>query len=651
LDGPIGYSTAAFVGSQVPWQYTIYFENESNALAFARQIVITNVLNPSFDIRTFRVSEIAFGNVTITAPSNRSFYQTRVAAPYPNPTNIVVDVTAGVDVQHNTVFWTLNAIDLNSGQLAQNAFEGVLPPDSPDPIGQGHVNFTIQPAAGVPTGTVITNEAAIVFDNNDPIITNPTTNTVDAVPPTSSVVALPAAVLTTNFTVNWFGTDDPNGSGVANYDIYVSDDGGPWQPWQLGISTNSATYSGQPGHSYYFYSVAHDNSGNVEAVPSGYEAKTFVSTNQTPILPPIPDQTLIVGNRLVLTNLASGSNASQNVTFALQNAPSGASINPTNGNFSWTPACDQGSTTNLITIWAMDNSMPQLSNSVTFAVFVGECVQVSIGSTVMQIGTTSSVPVNLLSTVALTNLNFTVNYLSNRFENWSFTPNPSNDAIDGHTSAALDPAHAAFGFGTKSGRVFQGPALAGNVAFSAVSNSSAFLPLTIENIQGTKSDGSLAGNTVGLNGRVVVIGPQPLVEGWMATNGRMLTLYGNPGASYQIAYNTNLLATNWLSAWRVPMTNLAEVFLADQTSPQLFYRAWEFSANSPILELNSSTPTNLVLLVYGQKGSNYLIVAGTNLAAPNNWGSTAGFTLTNSFQFIGVGAATNQMRFFRANRP
>jgi hypothetical protein len=137
----------------------------------------------------------------------------------------------------------------------------------------------------------------------------------------------------------------------------------------------------------------------------------------------------------------------------------------------------------------------------------------------------------------------------------------------------------------------------------------------------------------------------------MATNGRMLTLYGNPGASYQIAYNTNLLATNWLSAWRVPMTNLAEVFLADQTSPQLFYRAWEFSANSPILELNSSTPTNLVLLVYGQKGSNYLIVAGTNLAAPNNWGSTAGFTLTNSFQFIGVGAATNQMRFFRANRP
>jgi hypothetical protein len=98
------------------------------------------------------------------------------------------------------------------------------------------------------------------------------------------------------------------------------------------------------------------------------------------------------------------------------------------------------------------------------------------------------------------------------------------------------------------------------------------------------------------------------------------------------------------------MTNLSEVFQADQKSPLLFYRAWEFSANPPILELNSSAPTNLVLLMYGQKGSNYVIVTGTNLATPNNWSSMAGFTLTNSFQFIGAGAATNQMKFFRAHR-
>jgi hypothetical protein len=646
LQGPPGYSTSAFVGSQVPWQYTIYFENESNALAFARQIVITNVLNPNFDIRTFRVSEIAFGDVTIKVPANRSFYQTRVAAPSQNPTNVVVDVTVGVDVQHNTVFWTLNAIDLNTGQLVASAFEGVLPPDSPDPIGQGHVTFTIQPAAGVPTGTVITNEASIVFDNNDPINTNPTTNTVDAVPPTSTVLTLPSAVLTTNFTVSWFGTDDPSGSGVGSYDIYVSDNGGPWQPWQTANAATSATYSGQPGHSYYFYSVAHDNSGNVEHVPSGYEAMTFVSTNQPPTLPPIVDQTLIVGNSLVLTNVASGS---QELTFSLQNAPAGAYINPTSGNFSWTPGCAQGSTTNLITIWATDNGLPPLSNSVTFAVVVGECVQVSIGSTVMQIGTTSSVPVNLLSTVAVTNLSFTLSYPTNRFNNWTLTT--TNTAIGG-VSVESGPTNASFTLGTKSGQVLQGPAQVGMSGFGAMSNSSAFVPLAIGNIQGTKSDGSPVGNTIGLGGRVVVIGKEPLLEAALSTNAqRLLTLYGNPGSSYLVSDKTNLLGTNWLVGWRVPMTNLAETFGLDAAHPMIFYRAAEFFADPPILELNSSAPTNLVLLMYGQKGSNYAIVTGTNLAAPGNWSSMAGFTLTNSsFQFIGAGAATNQRKFFRAER-
>src|ERR1041385_2795641 len=48
LEGPPGYSIAGYVGNQKPWKYTAFFENTSNALAFARQIVITNALDPSF---------------------------------------------------------------------------------------------------------------------------------------------------------------------------------------------------------------------------------------------------------------------------------------------------------------------------------------------------------------------------------------------------------------------------------------------------------------------------------------------------------------------------------------------------------------------------------------------------------------------------
>ena len=74
MEGPAGYSNAGFVGSQVPWQYTIYFENTSNAQAYARQVSIADVLDPSLDIRTFRVGNIVLGNVTITVPTNQHVF-------------------------------------------------------------------------------------------------------------------------------------------------------------------------------------------------------------------------------------------------------------------------------------------------------------------------------------------------------------------------------------------------------------------------------------------------------------------------------------------------------------------------------------------------------------------------------------------------
>jgi hypothetical protein len=71
----------------------------------------------------------------------------------------------------------------------------------------------------------------------------------------------------------------------------------------------------------------------------------------------------------------------------------------------------------------------------------------------------------------------------------------------------------------------------------------------------------------------------------------MLRLYSNPGSSYQMAYNTKLATTNWTPAWRVPMTNFSEYLGADQSAPQIFYRAWEFFADPPTLELWMSGST------------------------------------------------------------
>jgi hypothetical protein len=143
-----------------------------------------------------------------------------------------------------------------------------------------------------------------------------------------------------------------------------------------------------------------------------------------------------------------------------------------------------------------------------------------------------------------------------------------------------------------------------------------------------------------------------VLTAWFGTNGNsLLTLYGNPGASYAVAYSTNLAKTNWLLGWRVPMTNLYETFVPNTTPPHIFYRTWEFSANPPILLLNQSVPTNLGLLVYGQMGSNYIVSTGSNLSNMTNWTPVADFTLTNSFQFLNGGNPTNPVQFFKVQEP
>ncbi len=101
---------------------------------------------------------------------------------------------------------------------------------------------------------------------------------IDVAPPTSSVTALPPSTPTTSFTVAWTGSDGDNGSAVASYTVYVSDNGGAFKAWQTNTSATSATYTGTNGHSYGVYSVAIDNSGNVQATPSQAQAGTRVVT-------------------------------------------------------------------------------------------------------------------------------------------------------------------------------------------------------------------------------------------------------------------------------------------------------------------------------------------------------------------------------------
>ncbi len=96
------------------------------------------------------------------------------------------------------------------------------------------------------------------------------------------------------------------------------------------------------------------------------------------------------------------------------------------------------------------------------------------------------------------------------------------------------------------------------------------------------------------------------------------------------------------------MTNLAETVIVGNAEPLVFYRAFEFEANPPLLESprNGSPP-----LLYGQPGVTYLFQYSPTIGADATWTILESFTLSNSFRFL-VPTNTGALnRFYRTIKP
>ena len=102
-----------------------------------------------------------------------------------------------------------------------------------------------------------------------------------------------------------------------------------------------------------------------------------------PTLAPVADQTINVGQTLLVTNVATDAAVPPNtLTFNLLNNPAGAtltSLNPTNALFTWRAPVSQASTSNLVTVAVADN-VTSLSATNRFNVFVNAVTNPVIGS-------------------------------------------------------------------------------------------------------------------------------------------------------------------------------------------------------------------------------------------------------------------------------
>ena len=279
ITGPPGFGPPRWLAASDRVPYRIRFENDPElATAPAQEVNIILPLDSSLNPLSFRLSDFGFGNFVYEMPENTSFFSERLDLR--DSLGLFVDVSAGIDVTTREAFWRFESIDPATGLAVTNVLEGFLPVnDTSLNNGEGFVFFSVIPVNTSQTGDSVRAQADIIFDAQEIVATNIEKHVLDAGAPVSGVDPLPLFTDSTVVALTSTASDDVNGVGVSHVDIYVSEDGGPFDLYLEDVTDTVAYYEGFPGSTYSFYTLAEDFVGNREAVKSIGEATTTLRSN------------------------------------------------------------------------------------------------------------------------------------------------------------------------------------------------------------------------------------------------------------------------------------------------------------------------------------------------------------------------------------
>src|SRR5262249_49506197 len=215
---------------------------------------------------------------------------------------------------------------------------------------------------------------------------------------------------------------------------------------------------------------------------------------------------------LVVTNLATDGNPNDRLTLSLgPGAPANAVINPRTGVFRWTPTRDQAPSTNLITVNVTDNGVPPLSATTSFTVMVNDYVEITAGSTVLNAGESNSVPIDLFSSTELLNLQCVLHFAGERLTNLAIeelTPE-----VAGISLQPADASSASLAITAAPGHTLLGAQHLARLHFTTLAGqSSAITSLSLSSVSGTKATDGLTPTHLANNGRIIIVGDQPLLE-------------------------------------------------------------------------------------------------------------------------------------------
>ncbi len=547
---------------------------------------------------------------------------------------------------------------------------------------------------------------------------------VDNDPPESRVTTLPA-LSRDYFQVAWQGQDHgPLGqavSGIAYYDVFVSENGGPFTPWLQETHLVSATYMGALGSRYAFYSIAMDANGNRESAPGTPDTETLVGLtnsapllnlaslvaidegaaldlpfsasdadgdqtlsfsllpgappgvildatgrrltwitgegngpstntvrllvrddgfpalattgtvtlvvneiNAAPTLMPISDRIINEGQSIEFTAVADDPDLPrQALTFRLgQGAPSGADVEPVSGRFTWNPTELQGGTTNRLSIVVEDTGVPTLTSTQSFVVIVRDTLPdfvLSLGTTNVLRGESRRVPIDLRSSLNLTDIRFVVPGISNNLENVALQPASSGV---GSTVFLSVSNRAEVTISAAPGETLPPADTLAYLEFSAPrQGASEIVRLAVDELAANAQDGRGIENGRGSGGRIFVIGQEPLLDAFITSNKtRGLVLYGKAGSNYVIETSHHPADQSEWKAFRQVRLNerYLAMELASTSEGAEFYRAYE-GALSAGPRLKIGFDQGEVVVEWSVAVGDCIILATASLAPPIEW--------------------------------
>jgi hypothetical protein len=414
------------------------------------------------------------------------------------------------------------------------------------------------------------------------------------------------SVVLSGSTANGAGFFDP-GPGFPNH-ITASVNGG-------GVTVNSIAYD-NPGTVTMNLAIGGNAALGPRTVtvtnPDGQAATSLsglltieFGTNLPPTLSPISNRTIAVGMALAITNVASDPDG-DSLTFGLgAGAGTNATINPTNGLFTWTPAQAQIGT-NAFSVIVTDSGSPPLSATQSFSVTVVQSnrppVLAPIANRIIAVGMT---------------LTFT-----------NVASDPDGDKLTfglgtgAATNATLNPTNGIFNWSPIQAQI-------GSNSFSVIVTDSGLPPLTVtQSFSVTVVQSNSPPVLAAISNRTIAVGMILTITNVASdSDGDRLTFSLGAGAATNATLNPTNGILNWSPVQAQIGSNAFGVIVTDSGVPPL-----SATQSFSVTVIQSNSPPLLAPI------ANRTIAVGMALTFTNVASDPDGDQLTFS---LGAGAATN----------